>query len=965
MLIKLVKYFCLFSLVSSQLVLAATQQVDLPIKKTVVVQKTSSKKMITIVDDTEDPPRSVSLIVFNKKVYDIAYQTFLANQNLHDAYIIAKAAVEQEPNDFFWRKRYAQIARWTDHPQQSLTQWLYLVEKKPDLESINESIGLAQDLYDYVTLSRLYKLQLKYKEKSNEAIKGYVESKEAVGAPIEAAQELKQLIIEDPKLAYYDQLIKLYKKTGEDQAALNAINELQVKYPIPIDIALIKAEILYARSNIKLAYKTLLPYVDKASSKDLEFWRVFGQLAWLSQAYDEARRAYLVLYNQKYEDQIVYIRLIALLPKTNPKKAYDVAMEGWKKYQLNYFLLSIMSLTAATGQWSALNQFLNTLPDSAIKYLETVAYYYSTKGQMYAASNQKDKAIAMYQLGMSRFPDSAVIKRDYLWFLIQNKYKLMLEKVLRKWSNQILDDENFIPVLSAAYIELNQPNKLVELYSRKTLSAMNTNELIALSGALNDLNQNKAAYEFRRLAWRNLVEKSESDDEVALLDTERGLIEFSSIGGDYLSGSDLSLIQKRLIELSTQNTYQALMTWALRYQQYEWVRYLWSRRHPNQKVPIWMQQSIALHQYDRYHLDKLLKENLENIPYRDRVLIAQRLGYRSMAQHLAHIGAIEHPQDTEIQQIFSTIQLQDSPYVLFEPFYRNNGAISGPGWMVRTRIILTPNVSILPWVDLWHTRVTDDETIFAPTSLDRMIGIEVREKVHKGEIRYIIGQRHALRDFLFGSVIFDYQVLRKLNVLSEFSYNKEASDSTALLVAGVKNEVKITLQWLLTSYNTLISVLGYQYFKSQDNVYLGSGESLDLVYTRQLFKSQPNWQIALFGTLQRYQLNGRLSPVAASIIPPNQTRDLTFYIPESFIRYGASIGFGQTYKNSYTQQWRPFGQFSIYRSDTSGFGNLIEVGLAGSVFGLDHLAFFGTRGTSLEAAAQVDSFIGLRYQLYF
>ena len=129
MLIKLVKYLCLFSIVSSHLVLAATQQVNLPIKKTAVVKKTPHKKTITIVDDTEDPPRSVSLIVFNKEVYDIAYQTFLANQNLHDAYIIAKAAVEQEPNDFFWRKRYAQIARWFDHPQQSLTQWLYLVEK--------------------------------------------------------------------------------------------------------------------------------------------------------------------------------------------------------------------------------------------------------------------------------------------------------------------------------------------------------------------------------------------------------------------------------------------------------------------------------------------------------------------------------------------------------------------------------------------------------------------------------------------------------------------------------------------------------------------------------------------------------------------------------------------------------------------------------------------------------------------
>jgi hypothetical protein len=283
----------------------------------------------------------------------------------------------------------------------------------------------------------------------------------------------------------------------------------------------------------------------------------------------------------------------------------------------------------------------------------------------------------------------------------------------------------------------------------------------------------------------------------------------------------------------------------------------------------------------------------------------------------------------------------------------------------RTKFVLTPRFSLLPFGDIWHIRSTDTASILAPTTIDHTIGLELRERISRGERRYIIGERHGLRDFLFGSFLWDYQWIQKFNVLTELSYNKRATDSTALLIAGMKNEVRVTLQWLLTGYDTLISVLGYQYFKSQDNVHLGAGQSIDLIYNRKLLRNYPDWNIALFGTLQRYQENGRLSDAAASIIPENQTRDVSYYIPDNFIRYGASIGFGQVYKASYTQFWRPFGQFSLYNSTTSGLGHLIELGVAGSVFGLDHLAFFATRGTNLEDAGQTDDFVGLRYQLYF
>ena len=45
---------------------------------------------------------------FDDKIYTLGYQVFLENRNLEDAWLVAKSAVQQAPNDLAWRERLAQ-----------------------------------------------------------------------------------------------------------------------------------------------------------------------------------------------------------------------------------------------------------------------------------------------------------------------------------------------------------------------------------------------------------------------------------------------------------------------------------------------------------------------------------------------------------------------------------------------------------------------------------------------------------------------------------------------------------------------------------------------------------------------------------------------------------------------------------------------------------------------------------------
>ena len=63
---------------------------------------------------------------FDDANYKLAYEIFLANRNVRDAYRVAEAAVQQAPHDLTWRERLAQVAEWDGKPALALQQWLHI-----------------------------------------------------------------------------------------------------------------------------------------------------------------------------------------------------------------------------------------------------------------------------------------------------------------------------------------------------------------------------------------------------------------------------------------------------------------------------------------------------------------------------------------------------------------------------------------------------------------------------------------------------------------------------------------------------------------------------------------------------------------------------------------------------------------------------------------------------------------------
>ena len=75
---------------------------------------------IASAEAAEGPPKGMR--PYDERVYTFAYDVFLANGNIADAFRVAQAAVAQRPDDLAWRERMARAAEWSRQPAAALEQ---------------------------------------------------------------------------------------------------------------------------------------------------------------------------------------------------------------------------------------------------------------------------------------------------------------------------------------------------------------------------------------------------------------------------------------------------------------------------------------------------------------------------------------------------------------------------------------------------------------------------------------------------------------------------------------------------------------------------------------------------------------------------------------------------------------------------------------------------------------------------
>jgi hypothetical protein len=281
-------------------------------------------------------------------------------------------------------------------------------------------------------------------------------------------------------------------------------------------------------------------------------------------------------------------------------------------------------------------------------------------------------------------------------------------------------------------------------------------------------------------------------------------------------------------------------------------------------------------------------------------------------------------------------------------------------------MFVTPSISVTPFNIIWFPHILDYNQIAYTPRVDETAGVAVRKYIEKGWVQGSLGERSTFENNVVAKLKWEHQLTSKTVTRYSLNYHKRADETDILLIAGMENEAIARFETKFDEHNTYDGSFRAMQFLGQDRSYLGTGEEVSLHWQNKFYLEYPDWNINFYGTWAKFQNSNRpISKKLQRFVPADQTANTQFFVPQGYTEGGITFGFGQEYKEGYTHAWRPFAEAGLLYSHPFGLGQLAEAGIAGSVFGRDHLALFAEYGTNQQQASQEIYTIGIRYEKYF
>ena len=898
------------------------------------------------------------------KVYDLAYTTYLANNNLPKAFKSAAAAVYYYPNDLAWRQRLAEVAAWSNKPDVSLRQWYYLAKLTKKPTNINQALKLSISMYDHKKTATLYLWQINNNVKNEDAWEGYIKAQETLGDPEAAIATVKSAIKKSPSLFLFQRLMQLYKNTADIKGQFATMQRMKEKYGGSVEASVSLAHTYANYGKFEQAYQELMTVLPRAKPKDTRYWEILANIAWRLNKNKRAMQAYKALYATGKYSQYILIRLVVLAIAYNPKLAVEVAQTGWNKLHDRGFLPFIFVLAPTQQEWGVLKTVFASLLPKDEAAMQNDRVYISAKAQLFLHEKNLYAALNVYRRALRRVPDMIELKVDYLWLLISNQQRSFLKLALHKWEPLLNKHPQLMPSYGVGLQMIGETEGALKIYARQWDKGKHDYEwLLDYSYLLDYADYQYLGRRVRQYAWHDFLAKhktvTSSNRELYLAYLK---LASANVSGD-LSQRSFALTAKSF--LKDQKLDDVLMAWALTLNHYSLANYVLQRQSNKAKVQPWMRQTIALHNNEKGDMHELLATRVGELPYRDRVLAANRSGNVILAQQLAYRGMKEHPKDSKMYEIFEQTELPAANYVTARLEYRKNGYVTGPWLHLDSKYFVTPRVYLMPMAEIWLPKSQDKSQILVPMSNDKMVGVRVGRRYWRGDMDASLGYRHSLKGLMFGDAGITYQFTHKALWRFRVGYHQNSSASTNLLLAGMQNYGLAGIFYRWTPRDSLDAEISQHYYYTQDRYYLGSEQMFQGRYGHKFKLAYPDWHTDLFVTEHKSWPVKTLRGTGNRLIPAGQTADIYSFMPKNSIEYGVACGYGETYLENYTRAWRTFGNVGLTYNSRTGVGTLLSAGIAGAVFGRDHLAFYGNRSQNQEAYPATDYNVGILYRRYF
>ena len=907
------------------------------------------------------PPATDKIRRYNSKDYELAYEVFIGNHNLTEAFRVAEAAVRQVPASVVWHKRLAQVADWTNNPKVALREWRWLLRHGGSREALLAVMRLAPSQNDYDALLDAWKRVAETNKKFDAAQwKNLSDLFEQTGRQREGIKFFEARFAAEHIPLQLEIAARLAERNGDDELADKLYSRLLRLQPGNTDWMMKIANLYLRKGEYRKAYELLQTHRGKADEKDVAYWKLLADLAWQLQLDKDAAKDYRRLQDAGKLAREDFSRLIYLLGDSKQEEKAALAELAYRRFGDRDMLLQALEIYAALGNMQAQKRLFESVAADGKVNMSGSSRFYMLRAQYFQAHGDFAAARTDYRHAAGIAPDDANTGNALLWALIDgHDLPALREMVAQVVARGDHEKAAYWGALAAAYQTLDQPDNAVAYYARQLKQGgQDFLWMVNYADALEQDRQNGMALRVRRLAWKQLrarlsvkpLQLPYSQDMLAA--ARLAMLNYPDDPGLALVRSVLR--QDRLLvrdEVADRTSSELVLGWALSTEQSANAKaWLWQRYGQSLNGPLWAETSVALAENDTGKLDSLLAGQADGMSMLTRHDAANAVGQVGYAQSIVFDGLTHDPANDEAQQRLSEDVLAGASYVNLELRGEQFGSLHR---IVRSTRVEMPVVQHLRMgVEYWNTHQRNDVApdFGSVPRTERIAGLVLKNHGTHGDTELALRRRNEFAATTEASVTHAMSPVARLDVQFGLEVHADANESTDLQVFGMRNQFMTSLLYRPGKREYVQIQPGWSRYYTQSGEYLGSGNQFSWELGYLLRTEYPDWKARLMGIHAGF----------------NTAPGATLALPGNANIYGLCFGSGAAAQSVYTRAWRPYADYCATHNDTSGQGYNAALGIAGAVAGHDSLSLgWSQESGGVNVVNGLSRTLKLNYRFYY
>jgi hypothetical protein len=375
--------------------------------------------------------------------------------------------------------------------------------------------------------------------------------------------------------------------------------------------------------------------------------------------------------------------------------------------------------------------------------------------------------------------------------------------------------------------------------------------------------------------------------------------------------------------------------------------------------------TIALAENNVGEMERLLDLERSRLPVYDRIDATIAVDHPDRAQQLAFDALGGAPEDTELHTRVTettldwpqSIDANVTNYVE-HPLDYVEATLAGSRKIAERYLVGVTAVQ-----HFQHS--TDITQLVNVPSVDRWLNIYGERRTRDTSFMITGGRRVASTSFYTLDLAGEVGRNSALTLGLRAGRNQVADETQTLLVGGMKDNVIGDFTYRMTQHITLTGSVEADRFYSQARTYMGSGVLSTGEVSYRIRTQYPDYTLRALITHGGYGASGQADGLISRLLPvalqPATPRD---FMPDTYTQYGFFFGAGNDLLEQYTHRWRPFFDVGLLHDSIQGWGPQMSVGIAGTVFGGDHVAVFLQHQRVSKIGTPV-TVLGARYSWYY